>query len=72
MTRHPIDPLSLLFGVLFSGAGLWVLLTDADTRFVDERWTWPVLLLAAGLAMIASVVPSRRGVTTDDEPAPGP
>lgn len=59
MTRHPLDPLSLLSGMFFTAAGLWVLLTDADARFIDGRWTWPVLLVAAGLAMMASVAPRR-------------
>jgi hypothetical protein len=72
MTRHPFDPISLIFGMLFSAAGLWVLLTDADARFLDARWTWPVLLLAAGFALIASVLSPRGRTTLAEEPTPEP
>lgn len=63
MKRHPLDAVSLVFGVLFAGLGTLYLaglaVNDLVTRF------WPAALVVLGLAILFS---SRRA----DEPAPIP
>ncbi len=71
MERHPLDPVSLLFGLAFVGGGIWVLLTDQGRGTLDGRWVWPAVLLVAGAAILASVVANTvRGETAGDEPEP--
>lgn len=80
MTRHPLDPVSLVFGLFFTGAGLSVLLagSDAGPWDLDFRWIWPAVLILAGALMMASLRrPPAEGPDEPDEPddlraAPGP
>jgi apolipoprotein N-acyltransferase len=51
MRRHELDPVSLVFGVAFTSAGLLFLAGRID-QAVRLRWLWPVLLLALGLAIL--------------------
>jgi hypothetical protein len=51
MRRHELDPISLLFGLAFTGLGLLFLADRADVAY-RLRWVWPVLLLAVGLAIL--------------------
>jgi hypothetical protein len=64
MKRHPLDPLSLIFGVLFAGLGLAFLLTRVDITSANLRWIWPLPLLGLGALMIA------LGAHRSSEPAP--
>ncbi|MEA2506297.1 MAG: hypothetical protein QOH48_915 [Actinomycetota bacterium] len=64
MKRHPLDPLSLIFGVLFAGLGLAFLLTRVDITNANLRWIWPLPLLGLGALMIAV------GVHRSSEPLP--
>jgi hypothetical protein len=54
--RHDLDVLSLMAGVGFAGLGLAALLSDGAG--IAGRWTWPVLLIVAGVVGLAA---SRRG-----------
>jgi membrane protein implicated in regulation of membrane protease activity len=48
--RHPFDPISLVFGVLFATTGLMVLL---GWSLVDEgAFLAPVALIALGFALL--------------------
>jgi hypothetical protein len=53
MRRSP-DPVSLVAGVAFSGAGL-LLLLDHGNVHVQLRWVWPVLLVLLALALLPGV-----------------
>ena len=54
MPPHDLDVLSLMAGVGFAGFAVAVLLGAG----VAGRWTWPVLLILAG---VVGLVASRRG-----------
>jgi hypothetical protein len=51
--RHPLDPVSLVFGLLFAGLGLAFLIARIDIANTNLRWVWPLPLLALGALMIA-------------------
>ena len=55
MPRHDLDAVSLIAGVLFTGVALVSLLTR--TAGLTGRWTWPVLLIVAG---VVGLLASRR------------
>jgi hypothetical protein len=64
--RHPFDPVSLIFGLLF--AAIAVLgLTDAVTlSYLDLRWIAPGALVLLGLALVLTSGRSHS-VPADDE-----
>jgi hypothetical protein len=77
MYRHPFDLLSAIFGILFMGAALVVLVSGSAVLDWDARWIWPGVVLALGLAMIVSGFGTERkrmrpadllAEITDDEP----
>jgi hypothetical protein len=53
MKRHPIDPVSLVFGLLLGGIGITFLVARIDIANSNLRWVWPLPLLALGALMIA-------------------
>jgi hypothetical protein len=59
MNSHRTDPFSFITGILFMVIGLIALLGDVALDDVGGDWLGPVLLAAAGLALLASV-PMRR------------
>jgi len=65
MQRHRFEPVSLLFGVIFAGAGLLVLL-GGDLWRVNWSWFWPAALTLGGLAVLLSARPKRN---SDDDGA---
>jgi hypothetical protein len=76
MTRHRLDPFSLLFGALFVGVGVSFLFgsTIGDARGAG----WPLFAIIVGCTLvgwaIAAVVRERRPMetaTTDSEPSEG-
>lgn len=56
MPRHDLDVISLMAGIGFAGLGLVALIGDGTA--IHGRWTWPILLIAIGMA---GLVASRRG-----------
>jgi hypothetical protein len=54
--RHDVDIVSLMAGVAFAGIALVSLLSEGAGLAV--RWTWPILLIVAG---VVGLVASRRG-----------
>jgi hypothetical protein len=52
--RHELDPISLTFGLLFSGLGLLFLVGQAD-QALRLKWIWPLLLFAVGAAILLDV-----------------
>jgi fatty acid desaturase len=53
--RHDLDPLALLAGVVFMGVAIVALLTQGAG--LSSRWTWPTLLIVAG---VVGLLASRR------------
>ena len=56
--RHELDPISLTFGLLFTGLGLLFLVGQAD-QALRLKWVWPLLLFAIGAAILLDVTRSR-------------
>ena len=50
MKRHPLDAVSLVFGVLFAAAGV-LSLTGIDVGELASRF-WPAALIVLGLALV--------------------
>jgi hypothetical protein len=71
MQRHPFDVLSAVFGVLFSGTALAVLMTDDAILDLDARWVWPAGVVVVGLMLILSGIGRDRS-TASAPPSPGP
>lgn len=69
MFRSP-DPVSLIAGVAFAGAGL-TLLVDHGNLHVQLRWVWPFLLVLLALALLPGVR-GRRGPGYEAPPPPPP
>ncbi|HEX5494817.1 MAG TPA: hypothetical protein VFX70_09620 [Mycobacteriales bacterium] len=60
MNRHPIDVVSLVFGLMFLGvAALWG--TPTPSVINGSGWRLPVLLIAAGTAGLLVSLRGRRG-----------
>lgn len=58
MTRHPLDPVSLVFGLAFAGIGVTALAApEIPLQWFDLRWALPVIAVVAGLWLLAT---SRR------------
>lgn len=72
MKRHPLDPISLLFGLAFSAIGLLFLTsTDPwDWFFVSGRFDWllPLVVLAGGAALLVSALRPGTSSRPDDRP----
>lgn len=65
MKLHTFDPVSFLFGVLFTVIGATYLVGAPGDLGFGRQWLVPALLLIAGLAVLASTrttVPDDRDV----------
>ena len=60
MQRHPFDPVSLVFGALFAGLGLFLLVSDTWWTTVNAVWLVPVILLAVGAAVLVPALQEAR------------
>ena len=56
--RHPLDVLSLVFGLLFAALAIPVLVTDTPLDF-DAGWVVPAVIVAIGLVIGASAFRRR-------------
>lgn len=52
MNRHELDPLSLVFGLLFALVGGSFLFNQLSVTEVWPEWVWPAPVLALGLLLI--------------------
>jgi hypothetical protein len=59
VTRHRLDPISLVAGIAFAGVGA-LLIGDQGDLVERLRWGWPLLLTAIALAMLASAGLERQ------------
>lgn len=49
MTRHPVDAVALVFGLLFLAvAGVWLALETTSLSRADVAWAAPVALIVTG------------------------
>lgn len=68
MNPHPIDPLSLISGVLFVAVGAIAIAGQLHLALVTADWFWPGVLLAAGTGLLLTVGIGGRK-QHDDPPA---
>ena len=61
MRTHRFEAVSLLFGLIFTAAGLWFLTGRADVWQLDWSLIWPALLILAGAMVLLSL---RSGAET--------
>jgi membrane protein implicated in regulation of membrane protease activity len=64
--RHPLDVLSLVFGLLFAALAIPVLVTDTPWEF-EAAWVVPAVIVAIGLVIGASAFRRREPGTDLDE-----
>lgn len=69
MERHDVDPVSLLFGLLFAASGLALLTGDPTRGTVWLGWAGPAVAIGLGLLVILAVRPRRT--EPDDEASTG-
>lgn len=55
MTRHPLDTLSLMFGLLFAAIGTAALFDAIDFGLFTTDWLWPAVLIGSGIAVLLTV-----------------
>lgn len=78
MQRHPLDPVSLIAGGLFSGIALLLLTGHITAGSRHLNLVWAVAAVIAGLALIAPLMGrttsgAEAGVAhSDTEPLPPP
>ena len=66
MTRHPVDLLSFVFGVLLLGVGL--LLLSGDIGQVPLEWAGPAVAIGLGVLILGAARPSRSAPPPTAEP----
>lgn len=54
MKQHSFDPFAFVFGLLFVGVGLPLLLSDSGFSAFKGRWTLPAFLILAGAVVLAT------------------
>jgi hypothetical protein len=59
MHPHPFDPLAFLSGIVFMTVALPTLASPLDLPLPPAELWWPLLLVVAGLAVLASARPRR-------------
>lgn len=71
MKRHSFDVISFLFGALFVAAGVSAVLFDSAFSRFDGRWVWPIVLVVAGVAVLAATW-GRRDKADSEATEAGP
>jgi hypothetical protein len=64
--RHEIDPISLVFGLMFAASGALFMSANIDFSNVRGEWVWPIPLVLVGIALLVSALARK-----DDEPVVG-
>jgi len=60
MNRHPFDPISLVFGAVFTAMGLAFLVGRPDVGAWRAAWIWPIPLIGLGLILIVVAATRTR------------
>lgn len=67
MRRHDIDPLSLVFGLMFTAAGALFLSANLSFGDFSGEWVWPIPLVLGGTVMLISALTRRDDEAEPDE-----
>ncbi len=71
MRTHRFDPISFIFGLGFLGLALLFAIPAKPLEIyfggISLGWVWPVLAIAAGLALLAPVLRSGRAEPDSSE-----
>jgi hypothetical protein len=62
--RHPLDIISLIFGILFLGISVPVLLLDTPVN-LDARWVLPATVIVIGAVVLWSAIRPRSRALPD-------
>jgi hypothetical protein len=68
MKRHRFDPISLVTGALFTGAGVAWFVGDISFERHDAPWIWAVGLMVLGVAVLLGALPPRSEDAVGAEP----
>jgi hypothetical protein len=71
MKRHEFDPISLVFGLLFLGTGLWVAVGRFNVVSLDNDGVWSALAIGAGAILLLPAVArlrAERASLEDEQP----
>jgi cytochrome c biogenesis protein CcdA len=68
MERHPFDPLSFVFGLLFVAVALLGLTELVTLSWLDLRWIAPIVLVVLGLVLVLTAGRNRNAGPGDDRP----
>lgn len=55
MERHPLDALSLVFGLLFTALGAAALADAIVLDLLSVDWLWPAVLIGSGVAVLLTL-----------------
>jgi len=70
VSRHPLDLVSLIAGLLFTALGVLFGLDAHGTVHIDVRWIPAIVLLALGAGGIAHNLLRTRARAADDVASP--
>lgn len=63
MKPHDIDPISLVFGLMFAATGAIFMSANLDFSDVRGEWVWPIPLVLIGIALLVSALARRDDST---------
>jgi len=66
--QHDIDPISLVFGLMFAASGALFMSANIDFSDVRGEWVWPIPLVLVGIALLVSALARRDDGTAIGEP----
>jgi len=67
MRHHDLDAVSLVFGLLFTAAGLALLSGDPARGTMSLAWAGPIVAIGVGLLVVLAARP-RREKAIDHQP----
>ena len=70
MKRHDIDPLSLVFGLMFAAAGALFMSANLDFADVKGEWVWPIPFVLVGIVLLMSALARKDNGPVVGEPQP--
>lgn len=68
MTRHRLDPISLVAGLVFAAIGLLSLFTSLNGADIGIRWVWPLPVIVLGLLLLTIGDHDERSSGDAEEP----
>jgi uncharacterized membrane protein HdeD (DUF308 family) len=69
--RHPVDVISLIFGLIFVGIAAWWLLARVSSIALPVGWVIAIALVVIGtIGLLAAIRPTRRDPDPEQPPEP--